>query len=94
MVDMSRADEDNTVLFVDDEALLLDGLRDVLRKERYNIVTAVSGAMGLECLARTRVDVVVSDERMPGMSGSCTSLDHYSRFGEGSGLGFSCEVTF
>ena len=26
--------------------------------------------------------------------GSCTSLDHYGRFGEGSGLGFSCEVTF
>lgn len=59
-----------TVLFVDDEQALLDGLRNALRKEPYAIVTANSAQEGLRVLHERRVDVVVSDERMPGVSGS------------------------
>jgi len=58
------------VLFVDDETQLLDALKSALHKEPFEILTADSGFKGLEVLSRRRVDVVVSDEQMPGMSGS------------------------
>jgi DNA-binding NtrC family response regulator len=59
-----------TVLFIDDEAQILEGIRDALRREKLDVITATSGAEGLAILAKRKVDVVVSDERMPGMSGS------------------------
>jgi two-component system probable response regulator PhcQ len=58
------------VLFVDDELALLEGLKLNLRKEPYEILTCTSGSAALELLAAQPIDVVVSDERMPGMSGS------------------------
>ncbi|RMH17182.1 MAG: response regulator [Gemmatimonadetes bacterium] len=58
------------VLFVDDEPSVLEGLKVALRKEPYTIHTANSADEAIKVLARVRVDVVVSDERMPGMSGS------------------------
>ncbi|HXG18064.1 MAG TPA: hybrid sensor histidine kinase/response regulator [Methylomirabilota bacterium] len=58
------------VLLVDDEPLITTTLKRVLRKEPYDICTANSGAEALQILARKPVDVIVSDERMPGMSGS------------------------
>ncbi len=61
---------DEFVLFVDDEPALLDGVKINLRKEPYQIVTCTSGSAALELLAEQPVDVIVSDERMPGMSGS------------------------
>ncbi len=64
---MNRKD---TVLFVDDEPHILEGLRHGLRKESYRILTATSGEDGLKALACTSADVVVSDEQMPGMCGS------------------------
>jgi DNA-binding NtrC family response regulator len=62
--------KDQTVLFVDDEQALLDGLRNALRREPYEIVTASSAQEGLRVLHDRSVDVVVSDERMPSVSGS------------------------
>jgi len=62
--------KNHVVLFVDDEQALLDGLRNALRKESYEILTAGSASEGLRVLHERRVDVVVSDERMPGVSGS------------------------
>jgi DNA-binding NtrC family response regulator len=59
-----------SLLLVDDEPALLEGLKGALRKEPFDIVTATSAAQGLEVLAERPVDVVVSDERMPGMCGS------------------------
>ncbi|MBL8612079.1 MAG: response regulator [Myxococcales bacterium] len=58
------------VLFVDDEPQVLESLRALLRKEPFRILTAESAAAALEILARESVAVVVSDERMPGVSGS------------------------
>jgi two-component system probable response regulator PhcQ len=58
------------VLFVDDERLVLEGLRDGLRKFRFHVESAESAERGLEILANTEIDVVISDERMPQMSGS------------------------
>jgi DNA-binding NtrC family response regulator len=59
-----------TVLFVDDEPQVLAGLKNALRKNPFTILTAGSGEQALELLAENEVDVVVSDERMPSMTGS------------------------
>ena len=60
------------VLFVDDEPRVLDGLRDMLRKQRrvWDMVFARGAEAALEELARAPFDVVVSDMRMPGMDGA------------------------
>lgn len=58
-----------TVLLVDDEESILSALRRLLRREPFHILTASGGQAGLDELARNRVDVIVSDQRMPGMSG-------------------------
>ncbi len=58
------------VLFVDDERRVLESLRRVLMRQPFRILTAKSGRQALEMLSGTKVDVVVSDEKMPGMSGS------------------------
>ena len=57
------------LLLVDDEKNVLMSLNRILRRERYNILTATSGEEGLELMARHKVGVVVSDQRMPGMTG-------------------------
>ena len=59
-----------TLLLVDDEASILSSLRRQLRPAGYRIHTAESGAAGLEILEREPVDLVVSDMRMPEMSGA------------------------
>jgi HD-like signal output (HDOD) protein/ActR/RegA family two-component response regulator len=60
------------ILFVDDEAPILDGLRDLLRKERrrWDMEFAQGGAAALAELAKAPFDVVVSDMRMPGIDGA------------------------
>lgn len=57
------------VLFVDDEPAMLSSLRRIFRKEGYEVETALDGAAGLEVFTRFRPAVVVSDHRMPGMTG-------------------------
>ncbi len=58
------------VLFVDDEPQLTEGLKRELRKEPYEVLTAASAREALDLLNHQSVDVIVSDEKMPGMSGS------------------------
>ncbi|MCQ1550109.1 MAG: response regulator [Candidatus Accumulibacter phosphatis] len=65
----STATRKRTILLVDDEENILTALRRVLRREGYQILTANSGRDGLEQLGSHAVDVIVSDQRMPGMSG-------------------------
>jgi DNA-binding NtrC family response regulator len=60
----------HTVLLVDDEPHVLDGLQRALRKEPYLILTATSAAIALEILRTRAVDLVVSDYEMPGMHGT------------------------
>jgi diguanylate cyclase (GGDEF)-like protein len=61
---------ERTLMLVDDEVNVLSALRRVLRQEGYRILTATSGEEALEILATQPADVVVSDQRMPGMSGA------------------------
>ncbi len=60
------------ILFVDDEVAVLDGLQDLLRKERrrWDMVFAVGAERALTELQAAPVDVIVSDIRMPGMDGA------------------------
>jgi HD-like signal output (HDOD) protein len=60
-----------SILFVDDEAHVLEGLRIVLRKQRaiWNMKFVLSGEAALLELLAAPYDMVVSDMRMPGMGG-------------------------
>ena len=58
------------LLLVDDEPNIVASLRRLLRTEQYQIYTANSGQQGLDVLAQHPVDVIVSDQRMPGMLGA------------------------
>lgn len=59
------------VLFVDDEPCVLDGISNALfgKFDRWQVHFTRSGAGALDVLTRERIDVLVSDMRMPGMPG-------------------------
>jgi diguanylate cyclase (GGDEF)-like protein len=59
-----------TLLLVDDEPGILSALCRMLRQEGYRTLTAENALAGLELLAREEVQVVISDQRMPGLSGT------------------------
>ncbi|MEM1231814.1 MAG: response regulator [Pseudomonadota bacterium] len=63
-----RAAAPGVVLFVDDERRVLTSMKAMFRKG-YRVLTANSAQEGLEIIERESVDVVVSDQRMPGMTG-------------------------
>ena len=58
-----------TLLLVDDEPGILSSLKRLFRREGYVILAADSGMAGLELLANNKIDVVISDARMPEMNG-------------------------
>jgi YesN/AraC family two-component response regulator len=58
-----------TVLFVDDEPFILNALTRLFRGEPFRIVTATNGAEALERVRRGNIQVVVTDNIMPGMTG-------------------------
>ena len=60
----------DVVLLVDDNERFLDGLGYLLQRERFQLRTARSGQQAIQLLESRQIDVVVTDERMPGMSGN------------------------
>jgi diguanylate cyclase (GGDEF)-like protein len=66
---LGRPVKQRTLLLVDDEESILLALKRLLRREDYRILCGKSGAEGLELLAKNDIDVVVSDQRMPEMTG-------------------------
>lgn len=56
------------LLFVDDEADILDSLKRAFRRD-YEIFTANSGAEGIELLKTEKFDLIISDQRMPDVTG-------------------------
>ena len=64
---MSTASK-HPVLIVDDEPEILFSLRGLLRRE-YDLHTANSGAEALEVLHRQPIQVIMTDQRMPEMTG-------------------------
>ena len=62
--------EEKTLLCVDDEPGVLRALQRLLRKEDYRYLTAVGGEEALRRLEHRPVQVVLTDQRMPGMTGT------------------------
>lgn len=60
----------NTLLLVDDEPYITQALKRVLKRDGYQILTANSASEGLKTLQQNHVDMVISDQRMPIMSGT------------------------
>ena len=59
-----------TILLVDDEEYILRVLQRVLGEEkRFEMITATSGQEALEKIRQNSIDLVISDQRMPGMTG-------------------------
>lgn len=61
--------ENIDVLVVDDEAVIREGLRRILEKEGYHVETSASGQIALERLQDENYGLVITDLKMPGMSG-------------------------
>ncbi len=57
------------ILYVDDEEINLRIFRTSFRRE-FNVFTALSGREGLEVLKENKIHVIISDQRMPEMSGT------------------------
>jgi len=57
------------ILIVDDEKSLLDLLAHVFKKEGYGVKTSLSGVRALEILEKEDIDLVVTDIKMPQLSG-------------------------
>ena len=58
-----------SILIVDDERSMRDFLKILLTKEGYDVATAANGESGLEHLRNDPCDLIITDNRMPGMSG-------------------------
>jgi response regulator RpfG family c-di-GMP phosphodiesterase len=67
----------HTILVVDDESTNLLMLERVLRTD-YTVITARSGAEALEVLKREEISLLITDQRMPGMTGTELLLESQS----------------
>jgi class 3 adenylate cyclase/ActR/RegA family two-component response regulator len=56
------------ILYVDDEINNLNSFRAALRRN-YNVFTAESGEEGIDIISKNDIHVVVTDQRMPNMTG-------------------------
>ncbi|MCP5052723.1 MAG: HDOD domain-containing protein [bacterium] len=66
---LQKSDVHGKILIVDDEAFLLDLMKDILETEgHFNIITTTSGKEAIEMIDES-FDLVISDIRMPEVSG-------------------------
>jgi len=61
--------EEYRILIIDDEEVVLDSCREILRGSDYNLTTASNGAQGLDMMKEFRPDLIFVDLKMPGMPG-------------------------
>lgn len=66
---MPESPEAPVVLIVDDDDIILTAIRETLRDEGYQIHTTISAKEALSKLQQQTFAVIVSDQRMPEMSG-------------------------
>ncbi len=69
-----------TVLVVDDEAKLVELVEGYLRREEFEVITALDGSTGLELARSKQPDLVVLDVMLPGIDGIevCRRLRQFS----------------
>lgn len=65
---MKILDEKFKILFVDDEPDVVSTLKRAFRKN-YDVVTCTSGADAIDLIKTQPLDLIVSDQRMPGVTG-------------------------
>lgn len=66
---MANVDKAPTILIIDDDDDLRYSLKRVLSGKNYDVLEAASGEEGLEMVQKTKVQVILLDNRMKGMSG-------------------------
>lgn len=64
-----KALKDYSILYVDDEKPNLRGFKSTFRRH-YNVFTAMDGEEALEILNDTKIDLLITDHRMPGITGT------------------------
>jgi DNA-binding response OmpR family regulator len=57
------------VLAIDDEAIVLESIRKVLREEGFDVTTSLSARAGIHMAGQEPFDIVLSDIRMPDVDG-------------------------
>jgi len=65
---MQKDNHQFNILYVDDEENNLTSFRAALRRY-YNIFTAQSGAEGMDIISKNDIHIIVTDQRMPNMTG-------------------------
>src|SRR5438105_3352031 len=65
-----------TILVVDDDRELVDGLRMVLERQGYQVIHAHDGHQGKQAIYNQRPDLVILDMMMPRMGGYPV-LEHF-----------------
>lgn len=68
--------EQQTILVVDDDRELVDGLRAVLERQGYKVMQAHDGHQGKQVIYDRRPDLVILDMMMPRMGGYPV-LEHF-----------------
>lgn len=58
-----------TILVVDDEQMMRDLLGKILSRDGYQVLTAEDGQAALDTLEKTKVDLIISDMKMPRLNG-------------------------
>jgi DNA-binding response OmpR family regulator len=74
--DFDMADERKTILVVDDDMELSDGLRTVLEKQGHRVIQARDGQQGKQAIYNHHPDLVILDMMMPRMGGYPV-LEHF-----------------
>lgn len=68
--------DQKTILVVDDDRELVDGLRAVLERQGYRVIQAHDGHQGKQAIYNQRPDLVILDMMMPRMGGY-PLLEHF-----------------
>ncbi|MFQ5429629.1 MAG: sigma-54-dependent transcriptional regulator [Phycisphaerae bacterium] len=74
-----------TILLADDEATLRENLERVLKEEGFDVIACPDGRAALTALESASVDAIITDLRMPGLSGM-ELIDHAGRLAPDAGI--------
>lgn len=66
----SNENKQKTLLLLDDDANILKALKRTLRRDGYHILSTTKVSEAFSMLAENEVEVIISDQRMPEMSGT------------------------
>src|SRR5712675_2106463 len=67
--------KDDVVLCIDDDELVLEVTRAILKKHGYMVLTATHGQRGLEIFRENAVNLVLLDYDMPGIKGHEVAME-------------------